>query len=301
MAALFVASVRSEWLKTKRSLTTWVVVGAACFVPAIVLLIRLTRPASLPALYRTTDFWTRLWISMWESMALMVLPLTIIVLVSLVTQIEYRNNTWKQLHASPQPLGRIFFAKLVVIFALVVELFACFNVAIYLAGDAAGLDARAMSMRRPLRYPVGYFLWRNVSFFLDALPVVGPAISAGAAIPELRHSAGRGARSLDRGSRRPAVGVQLRDPIQLSGDRLHAGRPLACQPRPTCQYPSPRGGLVRGAHGCRVRALRDAQRSRLIQEALTSHVARRTRHVARGTSHRTSHIAHRTSHVMALL
>src|SRR5215207_9933187 len=132
MAAMFVASVRSEWLKTRRSLTTWVVVGAASFVPAIVLMIRLTRPAGLPALYRSPDFWTRLWISMWESMALMVLPLTIIVLVSLVTQIEYRNNTWKQLHASPQPLGRIFFAKLLVIFALVVELFVCFNVAVYL-------------------------------------------------------------------------------------------------------------------------------------------------------------------------
>ena len=103
MAALFVASVRSEWLKTKRSLTTWVVVGAAGFVPAIGWLIRLTRPASLPALYRTTDFWTRLWISMWESMALMVfLPLpSSSSSSSLVTQIEYRNNTWKQLHASP--------------------------------------------------------------------------------------------------------------------------------------------------------------------------------------------------------
>lgn len=171
MAAMFVASVRSEWLKTRRSLTTWVVVGAACFVPAIVLLIRLTRPASLPALYRTTDFWMRLWISLWESMSLMVLPLTIIVLVSLVTQIEYRNNTWKQLHASPQPLGRIFFAKLAVIVALVVELFVCFNVAIYLlAMLPAWIRGDVDAPTAPI--PVRYFLWRNVSFFLDALPVV---------------------------------------------------------------------------------------------------------------------------------
>ncbi len=172
MAAAFVASVRSEWLKTRRSLTTWVVVGAASFVPAIVLLIRLTRPAGLPELYRSADFWTRLWISMWESMALMVLPLTIIVLVSLVTQIEYRNNTWKQLHASPQPLGRIFFAKLVVILVLVVELFVCFNVAVYLlAMLPAWLRSDVQMPSAPI--PVAHFLSRNFSFFVDALPVVG--------------------------------------------------------------------------------------------------------------------------------
>ena len=71
----------------------WLVAGAACFVPAIVLADPAQRPAGLPELYRGAEFWTRLWSSMWESMALMVLPLTIIVLVSLVTQIENHATT----------------------------------------------------------------------------------------------------------------------------------------------------------------------------------------------------------------
>ena len=171
MIATFASSVRSEWLKTKRSLMTPLVLGAAFFTPAVILVARLMRARQLPDIYRAADFWQRLWIMSWESMTLMILPLSISLVVSLMAQIEYRNNTWKQLHASPQSLATIFFAKLTVVLGMVLLLFVWFNVAMYVIVMIPVLllpsvDAPAAAI------PVAYLLRRTTSFFIDILPIV---------------------------------------------------------------------------------------------------------------------------------
>ena len=65
MIGTFISSVQSEWLKTKRSLMAPLVVGAACFIPLVILVVRLMRARQLPEIYRAPDFWQRLWISSW--------------------------------------------------------------------------------------------------------------------------------------------------------------------------------------------------------------------------------------------
>jgi hypothetical protein len=169
--ASFAASLGSEWLKTKRSLMLPLTMGTAFFIPSIILFVRLVRPGSLAQVYAAPDFWQRHWNASWEAMALMLLPLSIALLVSLVVQIEYRNNTWKQLHATPQALGTIFAAKLTVIVAVVVQLFAWFLLAIYVTAMVppllfAHVDAPAGG------FPAAHFLRRTLSLFADVLPIV---------------------------------------------------------------------------------------------------------------------------------
>lgn len=163
-------SVSSEWLKQKRSLTFRLVLGSACFIPTIILLSRFRRSVDLPALYRTPGFWDTLWVQTWESMALMILPLAIMLLVTLITQIEDRGNAWKQVLASPQTLATVFVAKLIVILVLVIELVLLCTVAIYVCGVVppvlvAGVNA-------PARFPLAHFLARDLAFLLDVLPIV---------------------------------------------------------------------------------------------------------------------------------
>jgi lantibiotic transport system permease protein len=171
MIATFASSVRSEWLKTRRSLMTPLVLGAALFTPVIILFVRLMRRHQLPAIYGASDFWQRLWIMSWESMAILILPLSISLAVSLMAQIEYRNNTWKQLHASPQPLATIYLAKLTVIVAMVLQLFIWFHVAMYVTAMIPvllpGVDAPASPI------PLAHLLRRTASLFVDILPIVG--------------------------------------------------------------------------------------------------------------------------------
>jgi hypothetical protein len=171
MLSALVRSIQSEWLKTRRSLVLALVAASGFFVPVIVFLIRIRRPANLPALYRAPGFWEALWTQVWESMAIMILPIFIVLAVSLVTQIEYRNNAWKQLHASPQPLTTIFFAKLTVILAIVVQLLVVLNIGIYLTAVVPALIFRGVSLpASPIPYRL--FLVRDLRFFVDSLPIV---------------------------------------------------------------------------------------------------------------------------------
>ena len=171
MIAPLARSVWSEWLKQKRSLTFRLVLGSALFVPTIILLSRFRRVDGLPAIYRTPGFWDTLWVQAWESMALMILPMAIMLTVSLITQIEDRNHAWKQVLASPQTLATIFLAKLLVILALVVELVVLFTAAIYLCGILPA--ALFAGVHAPTRgFPIARFLARDMAFVGDALPIV---------------------------------------------------------------------------------------------------------------------------------
>jgi len=171
MIPVFFRVVSSEWLKRRRSLTTWLVVGAAAFVPSIIFLSRFRRIGALPAIYQDPEFWPRLWVQAWEAMALMILPLASMLIVSLITQIEDRNNGWKQVHAAPVPLAATFLAKLAVIVILVAELVALFNVAIYLAGVLPAIVIPGVpAPARP--FPLAHALKRDAIFLADTLPIV---------------------------------------------------------------------------------------------------------------------------------
>jgi lantibiotic transport system permease protein len=167
-----IASVRSEWLKQKRSFTLWLAIGGGFFVPALILAIRLVRPAGLRELYASAGFWERLWTQCWESMAVFIMPLVIILGASLIAQIEYRNNTWKQVHATPQPFAAIYMAKLLVLLTMPLQLLLWFNVAMFAAGIVPALVfSRVDAPVSPI--PLASFLRGNAAFYVDALPIVG--------------------------------------------------------------------------------------------------------------------------------
>ena len=171
MSAAFVRAMSSEWLKRRRSLTTQLVIGAAAFVPGIICLSRFRRPDAVAIVYHAPEFWTLLWRQAWESMALMVLPLSLMLMVSLITQIEDRNNGWKQVHAAPLSLPDIFFAKLAVILVLGGALVALHTASLYLAGVVPPLLLPGIPM--PARaFPFASFMRRNVDFLVDTSPIV---------------------------------------------------------------------------------------------------------------------------------
>lgn len=167
----FIKSFQSEWLKKKRSLASWLVVAGAFFTPTIILISRIKNADKLNVLYAADDFWQRLWHQTWESMAVFLLPIGIVLATGLITQIEYKNNTWKQLHTTPQAFTTIFFAKFLVILVMLIEVFALFNVGIYLS---AVIPSMLFSNIPYPSAPIPYadFLNANGRFFLDCLPVL---------------------------------------------------------------------------------------------------------------------------------
>lgn len=167
----FISSLQSEWLKKRRSLASWLVVVGAFFTPLIILAARIKNHAVLAKLYAAEDFWTKHWNQSWESMEIFLLPVGIILATGLIAQIEYKNNTWKQLHVTPQNFTTIFFAKFLVILIMLAEVFVLFNLGLYLSAAIPAL------IFGDVPYPAAPIPWRafgaaNVNFFVDCLPIL---------------------------------------------------------------------------------------------------------------------------------
>ena len=171
MTALFF-TVKSEWLKQRRSSSNWLILLGGLFLPAILLVARLSHPANLPALYADARFWHKLWNMAWPATAHMVLPMVIMLVTSLIVQLEYRNNMWKQVHASPQSLPAIFFAKLLIILGAVLGFFAVLLIGLYAITLVPLLFFRSIGYPQgPL--PLGFFAVQSLRYFVDILPMVG--------------------------------------------------------------------------------------------------------------------------------
>jgi hypothetical protein len=171
MNSLFFEACRCEWLKRRRSLGAWLVMGGAFFTPAIVIVVRLIHHRQLPALYASADFWTSLWRSSWQSMAIFFVPIAAILATSLVVQIEVRNHAWKQVHALPLQSHTIFLAKFAVIVAMMAQFFVLFDLGVYLSALLPPLlisDVPYPSAALPL----WAFLTETATYFIDCLPIV---------------------------------------------------------------------------------------------------------------------------------
>ncbi len=171
MVVSFIHSFQSEWLKKKRSLASWIVITGAFFTPVIIIIARLVQHDKLSLIYASDDFWKSLWKSSWESMAIFLLPLGVILFTSLITQIEYKNNTWKQLHTLPLNLTTIFVSKLAVILIMVLQFFIFFNIGIYLSAVVPYLLISGVSYPKP-PIPHTFFLKEDALFFIDCLPII---------------------------------------------------------------------------------------------------------------------------------
>lgn len=171
MSGAFVHAFQGEWLKKKRSLASWLVIAGSFFTPVVVIVARLVNRDRLQQLYSADGFWTQLWKNSWESMAIFFLPMGAILATSLITQIEFKNNAWKQVHALPIGLPTIFFSKLAVVILMMVQFFVLFNVAIYMSAVVPyALVGGVPYPKAPIPYAA--FLKDNMLYFVDCLPII---------------------------------------------------------------------------------------------------------------------------------
>jgi lantibiotic transport system permease protein len=171
MSNAFGRAFQSEWLKKKRSLASWLVIAGSFFTPTIVVIARLVNHDQLQRIYSAADFWKELWKSSWESMAIFFLPMGAVLATSLMTQLEFKNNAWKQIHALPLSLTAIFFSKLAVVISMLVQFFVLFNIAIYVSALVPYLLVSGVPYpKAPI--PYAEFLTENTFYFIDCLPIV---------------------------------------------------------------------------------------------------------------------------------
>jgi hypothetical protein len=136
--ATFAINTSTELLKTKRTAAFWITVVGAAFIPMVIFLTYISKPGVFVDRLKP-NVWVQHINNTWEAASIFFLPMYIILVSSLTVQIEYRNNTWKQVYASPRSYADIYFSKFIVIHLLILGCFLMFNLFQLMSGYATAL------------------------------------------------------------------------------------------------------------------------------------------------------------------
>lgn len=133
----FVSAIQSEILKTKRTASFWLSLIGAGFIPAIIFLVYILNPEeSVPGLKNVP--WKNHFHIGWQISSLL-LPMYVILISTLIPQIEYRNHTWKQVFSSPQSTTEIYLAKFTTVHLMIISCLVLFNAMMILSAVGANL------------------------------------------------------------------------------------------------------------------------------------------------------------------
>lgn len=120
----FQTTLRAEFLKTKRTSLTYFTLLAAVFVPTIMLLDNLDGTPSKNL--KADPFWA-FYSEGWMYIAFLILPMFIVLISTLLLQIEHKNNAWKQVLASPQQFYTLLVSKFIILQAFIIGMLLAHN------------------------------------------------------------------------------------------------------------------------------------------------------------------------------
>ena len=114
-------SVRSEILKIKRTASFYLTIMAAAFGPFVSLL-DILMGEGISTDDRNVIF-NKLFVDKFQMTGLLAYPIFLILICTFLPQIEYKNNTWKQVLISPKTKAEIFLSKFINIQFLILTFF----------------------------------------------------------------------------------------------------------------------------------------------------------------------------------
>jgi hypothetical protein len=165
----FAIATRAEVLKTKRTASVWLTVLGAGFLPALFLIAYVNNPDGSTAQMRNTP-WEKHFMFGWQALSVFLFPMFVILICSLIPQIEYKNNTWKQVFAAPQSVATIFFSKFLIIQLVILMFFVLFNLFMIGSGIIADLIYPRFSFLEH-RVPLQRLLQLNLKTYVSILGI----------------------------------------------------------------------------------------------------------------------------------
>jgi hypothetical protein len=135
----FIISSKAEILKTKRTASFWLSILSAALVPGIFFLAFTLNPSDGTIKDFSASPWRKLFLLGWQFFSAFALPMYVILITTLIPQVEVKNNTWKQVFASPQSFANIYFSKFLAIHVMIILAFILFNVLLLSTGAVSNL------------------------------------------------------------------------------------------------------------------------------------------------------------------
>lgn len=166
----FVRSLESELLKIKGSIIVWVTVFGGLLLP-VVFTLRFIYIQHHINFWNQSEAWERIFSQNTRAFLGFLIPIGVILICTLITQIEYKNNNWKQVHTTPQRYSTIFLAKFTTLILLTVFVFLLLNIGILLHGIIPCLVVEGSFPKHPI--PFKYFFFETLKCFVLTLPIIG--------------------------------------------------------------------------------------------------------------------------------
>lgn len=130
--ASFLINTKAEFLKSRRTLAYRLAFLAGMCLPILNFLAYVIMPQTFMESLQSKPWENLLTNTLQMTAAFM--PIYVTMLVSLVVQTEYRNNTWKTVYTQPRSYADIFFSKFVVIQLLLLASLLVFNLMVLTTG-----------------------------------------------------------------------------------------------------------------------------------------------------------------------
>jgi hypothetical protein len=170
MSATFLINTKAEVFKTRRTAAFWLTIAGAFFIPVLYTVAYIAKPDVFgPELSKNT------WIThierSWQAAAAFLLPMYVILLTSLMVQIEYRNNTWKQVYASPRSYADVYFSKFLVIQLMILSCFFLFDLGIVMSGYIAELAHPKVYKFDETEFPLQRLAYRSSKLYMSILAI----------------------------------------------------------------------------------------------------------------------------------
>lgn len=167
---IFLNSLICEWNKIKGSALIWVSILGS-IVLSTVFTLRFIYLGHHIDLWAPDQSWQRLYLQNIRPFTGFLLPIGVILICSLITQIEYRNNNWKQWHTTPQSYSTIFLAKFSLLMMLVFGVYFFFNLGVISNGVLPNLIVSGNWPRDSI--PFVFILKYSCQSFVSILPILG--------------------------------------------------------------------------------------------------------------------------------
>ncbi len=107
-------SFRSELLKISGRPTLFLMIILCLLLPAVMIIV-FDSDSIDDFKILDGDPWTQYFLNGTKPMGFVFLPFFILMTCTLLPQLEYRNNTWKQLFSSPQSYAQIYISKFLIV------------------------------------------------------------------------------------------------------------------------------------------------------------------------------------------
>lgn len=140
----FTKSIKSEVLKLKNTFAFWLAVISGLFIPTIYFIYYFLKYKYLIPIPGFNP-WEKFMVDQIMGAASLLIPLFIILITSLIIQVEHKSSSMKYLFSLPIPKWSIYFGKLAVSVGLILFTYLLFFFAMLVAGAVVGLIHRELN------------------------------------------------------------------------------------------------------------------------------------------------------------